>query len=258
MEIYLYSFIFFLGTLFGSFFNVVIYRLPLGMSVVKPRSSCTVCGRTIPWYENIPLISYLILRGKCSHCGAKFSIRYFLIEFMVGIVFVLISLNVHPFLEPLKWIMLATIASIFICHFFIDLEHHLLLDSLNVVLLIAALINIYISGDYSYRLLGGAIGFFGPFLISLAFLKLRGKVGLGGGDVKLFGVLGLILGPFGVLMNLFLSSFVGSILTLILMMTKGIDKKNPFAFGPYILLVASFQIFAPELFAKISHFIFPD
>jgi len=206
----------------------------------------------------MPLISYLFLRGKCSNCGAKFSIRYFLIELMVGIVFVLISLSVHPLVEPLKWLMLLIIASIFICHFFIDLEHHLLLDSLNICLLIAAFIHIYLSGDYRYRLIGGAIGFFGPFLISLAFLKLRGKVGLGGGDVKLFGVLGLILGPFGVLMNLFLSSFVGSVLTIILMMTKGIDKKNPFAFGPYILLVASFQIFAPELFSKLSHFIFPD
>lgn len=237
---------------------MVIYRLPLGMSVIKPRSSCTSCGRIIPWYENMPLISYLFLRGKCSNCGAKFSIRYFLIELMVGIVFVLISLSVHPLVEPLKWLMLLIIASIFICHFFIDLEHHLLLDSLNICLLIAAFIHIYLSGDYRYRLIGGAIGFFGPFLISLAFLKLRGKVGLGGGDVKLFGVLGLILGPFGVLMNLFLSSFVGSVLTIILMMTKGIDKKNPFAFGPYILLVASFQIFAPELFSKLSHFIFPD
>lgn len=254
----IYGLIFFFGSMIGSFLNVVIYRLPLGQSVVTPRSSCTACGRMIPWYENIPMFSYIFLRGKCSNCHTKFSIRYLLIEFMVGVIFLLISFKIHPFLDPVQWFILVSIASIFVCHFFIDIEHHLLLDSLNIAFLIVAMIQVVLSGEYLNAGIGGAVGFMGPFLISLAFLKLRGQVGLGGGDVKLFGVLGILLGPFGVLMNLFLSSFVGSVFTIGLMMTKGIDKKNPFAFGPYILMVASVQIFAPELFSKFSQLIFPD
>tara|TARA_Y100000385_G_C12606192_1_gene430945 strand:- start:190 stop:516 length:327 start_codon:yes stop_codon:yes gene_type:complete len=105
-----------------------------------------------------------------------------------------------------------------------------------------------------YWLMGGAIGFLGPLIVTWVFYKLRGQIGLGGGDIKLFGILGLLLGPVGIMHNIFMSCFVGAIIGILLIATKRMNKDTALAFGPYIIVVASFQIYFPNYFKMINPF----
>lgn len=240
----LYAFIF--GCLVGSFLNVVILRLPAGKDLVYVRSGCPSCGNQLKWFHNIPVISFLFLRGKCAFCGGRISWRYPLIELLTGLVALWLfplstdsySLGIFAF----QFIL----ACIFICHFFIDLDHHLLLDSLNLYLLAAILPYSLLHYHWSYGLIGGAIGFGAPLLVTWLFYKIRGQVGLGGGDIKLYGILGILLGPAGIVFTIFLSCFVGALLGLGLIALKKTTKDRPMAFGPAIILVATFQIYFPK------------
>jgi leader peptidase (prepilin peptidase)/N-methyltransferase len=128
----------------------------------------------------------------------------------------------------------------------IDLDHQLLLDGLNIYLLILFLVHAIFFTPLDFWLLGGGIGFGAPLLVTWVFYKVRGQVGLGGGDIKLFGVLGVFLGPLGIVFNIFLSCLVGALLGLSLIFAKRLTRDKPMAFGPSILLVAAFQIFFPE------------
>jgi leader peptidase (prepilin peptidase)/N-methyltransferase len=249
--------IFIFGTLIGSFLNVVIHRVPLDKSVVKPRSSCPKCGHMIKWYENFPIISYIfILRSKCSGCGVKIPIRYPLIELVVG----LIAVALFPkFINPDSLLIFTyyfSVACILLAHFIIDLEHQLLPDKINIYFLLITIPFVAFTKSYQYWLIGGLIGFFLPLLVTWAFYKIRGKIGLGGGDIKLFGILGLILGPIGILQNIFMSCFLGSIVGLILILSGKMNKNTALAFGPYIIVVAVGQIFYPTIFEQINLFSF--
>ncbi len=243
-----YSFIF--GLLIGSFLNVVILRLPVGKNLVSDRSCCPKCQAKLRWYHNIPVVSFLMLRGKCAFCQSPISWRYPLIELLTGLV----SLWLFPAeLSSLSlgfYLFYFAIACVFICHFFIDLDHHLLLDKLNIYLLVLILPFAVLNFYWMHWLLGGLFGFGVPLLITWLFYKIKGQVGLGGGDIKLFGLLGLLLGPTGVFFTIFLSCMVGAIVGMTLILTKKLNKDRPMAFGPAIILVASFQIFLPQ-FAHI-------
>jgi leader peptidase (prepilin peptidase)/N-methyltransferase len=249
-----YSFVF--GLLIGSFLNVVIIRLPTNRSLTFERSSCAICNSQLKWYHNIPVLSFLVLRGKCGFCGIGISWRYPLIEILMG----LISYWLFPENADLQslgfYIFQFYVACIFICHFFIDLEHQLLLDKLNIYLLLAIVPFTVLTYHWSYWLLGGVFGFGVPLFVTWLFYKLRGLVGLGGGDIKLFGILGLLLGPMGIFFTIFLSCFVGAILGLGLIAFKKMNKDHPMPFGPSILLVASFQIFFPQLALQLQTWFF--
>lgn len=249
-----YAFIF--GLLIGSFLNVVILRLPLQKNLVSVRSACPKCGTQLRWYHNIPVFSFLFLRGKCGFCGERISWRYPLIELLTGLVaFWLFPHDVN--IESLGFYSFYFfIACIFICHFFIDLDHHLLLDSLNLYLLAIILPFAIIMTHWSFWLIGGVLGFGAPLLVTWLFYKLRGQVGLGGGDIKLYGILGLLLGPTGIIFTIFLSCFVGAIIGLGMIASKKMSKDHPMAFGPAILLVATFQIYFPDLASTLRGFIF--
>jgi prepilin signal peptidase PulO-like enzyme (type II secretory pathway) len=246
----IYSFIF--GSLIGSFLNVVIYRLPLNKNIVTPRSACPQCGHKITWYENIPIFSYFFLKGKCSQCKTKISIRYPIVELITGAMSLFIfpnELNIHSLTH---YFFYFSIFCIFLAHFFIDLDHHLLLDKLNIYLLAIVLPYVFINFDFSYWAIGATIGFGGTFLITWLFYKLRGQIGLGGGDIKLFGILGLMLGPIGILNNIFLSCFAGAIWAGLKIKFKKMNKDTPLAFGPFIIIVAIIQIYFPELSSLVS------
>lgn len=248
-----YAFIF--GCLIGSFLNVVIYRLPLQKNISSDRSAYIKCGAKLRWYHNIPIFSFLALRGRCGFCGNPISWRYPLIELFTG----LISLWLFPS-ELSIWFLglylfYFMIACIFICHLFIDLDHHLLLDSLNLYLLAIIFSYSLVMNPWQFWLIGGAIGLGVPLLVTWIFYKVRGQVGLGGGDIKIFGILGLLLGPLGIMFNIFLSCFVGAIIGLIFITLKKMTKDKPMAFGPAIILVASFQIFFPEVSLKLQNFL---
>ena len=240
----LYAIIF--GCLIGSFLNVVILRLPVEKSIVVARSCCPQCGNQLKWFHNIPILSFIFLKGKCAFCSKRISWRYPLIELATG----LISFWLFPASAQLEnlslYLFQFSIACAFICHFFIDLDHHLLLDKINIYLLVIILPYCVFNFHWPFGLSGGLFGFCVPFLVTWGFYKIRGQIGLGGGDIKLFGILGFLLGPTGIFFTIFLSCFVGAVLGLTMIAMKKLSKDKPMAFGPAILLVASFQIFFPQ------------
>jgi len=247
-------FIFIFGSLIGSFLNVVIYRVPRNQSVVHPRSSCPNCKHKISWYENIPIFSYILLKGKCRGCKTKISLKYPLIELIVG----LIAVNLFPYdlsAESL-WIFsyFFSVACILLAHLFIDIEHQLLPDKINIYFLVITIPYALLNLPIFHWLVGGLIGFFIPLLVTWGFYKLRGQIGLGGGDIKLFGILGLLLGPIGIVHNIFMSCALGAVIGITLILSKKLDKNTPMAFGPFIIIVAAMQIFYPQIFELINPF----
>jgi prepilin signal peptidase PulO-like enzyme (type II secretory pathway) len=245
----IYAFIF--GCLIGSFLNVVILRLPLEKNLVSERSACPKCGSQLRWYHNIPVFSFLFLRGKCGFCGARISWRYPLIELLTGFISLWL-MPIDPSPENLGlYIFFFSIACVFICHFFIDLDHQLLLDKLNIYLLILIIPYSALQFSWMHWLSGGVFGFGIPLLVTWLFYKIRGQIGLGGGDIKLFGILGILLGPMGIFFTIFLSCFVGALVGLLMIAFSKMNKDKPMPFGPSILLVASFQIF----FAETAHIV---
>jgi prepilin signal peptidase PulO-like enzyme (type II secretory pathway) len=256
MDVLISAYFIIFGLLIGSFLNVVIIRLPLKRDLVHERSGCPACGAQLKWYHNIPVLSFLVLRGACGYCGARISWRYPLVEIMTGLIAYWLMPAQITFVSLGFFFFYFTIACIFICHFFIDLDHFLLLDVLNLYLLAIILPYVLLMHSWSYWLIGGAIGFLAPLLVTWLFYKIRGQIGLGGGDIKLYGLLGLLLGPLGVMFNIFLSCMLGSIIGLVLIATKRMTRDRPMAFGPAILLVGAFQIYFPELSHKLQAFFF--
>lgn len=240
------------GLLIGSFLNVVIYRLPRKMSIVTPRSKCPSCGHVVSWYENIPVISYIFLKGKCSECGIKISKQYPLVEMSMGIAAFLLAPADLSFPSISLFIFNFSIISVFLAHILIDLEHHLLLDKLNIYLLLIILPYAIMNYDLFYWLVGGLIGFLGPYLVSEVYFKLRGIDGLGGGDIKLYGILGIILGPLGIVQNIFLSCAFGAIVGLSLIILKKMQRTTHYAFGPFIIVIAFLQIYFPKIVEFIN------
>ena len=249
-----YAFVF--GCMIGSFLNVVILRLPVKKNLVSDRSACPSCGHQLTWYHNIPIFSFIFLRGRCGFCHARISWRYPLIEILTGLICFWLfpgSIEVESFGH---FLFLFSIACIFIAHFFIDLDHKLLLDSLNIYLLVIILPYSVFHFHWSYWLIGGALGFGIPLLVTWLFYKLRGQIGMGGGDIKLYGLLGLLLGPMGIFFTIFMSCMIGAVLGISLIFMKKMSPKNTMAFGPMILIVSAFQIFFPEYAMYLQSFFF--
>ena len=243
-----------LGALIGSFLNVLIYRLPRNKDFVMARSACPHCGDPIPFYLNVPLLGFAILLGRCRACKARIHWRYPVVELFSALVFAG-SLPLHDDMASIyTYVMTCAVSCALIVHFFIDLEHKLLLDKINVYLLLLILPYSVIFLTFDHWVWGALIGFGGPLLISWAFYKLKGKVGLGGGDIKLWGVLGLLLGPIGILENIFLSSFLGSLVGVALMARKSYQADQGIPFGPFIIVVAMAQLYFPEFMRTISIF----
>lgn len=243
-----------LGALIGSFLNVLIYRLPIKKDIVFDRSACPSCGGQIPFYLNIPLIGFIFLRGKCQKCKQPIRWRYPLVELITAVIFVFALPEHIDVISFYSYFLHVGVSCALIVHFFIDLEHRLLLDKINVYLLLLILPYSIIFNLPMFWLVGGAIGFLGPLLVSWLFFKIKGKMGLGGGDIKLWGVLGLLLGPVGIMENIFFSSFLGSIIGIILIIQKRYHSDAGIPFGPFIILVALSQMYFPNFFRGLALF----
>jgi prepilin signal peptidase PulO-like enzyme (type II secretory pathway) len=243
------------GLLIGSFLNALIYRLPLGINIAIPRSSCPNCKHVICWYENIPVLSYLALRGKCSNCHTKISWQYPLIEIITGVFAYLIAPKSMEPSELFYFVFFLGVFSAFLVHFIVDLKHQILPDSINIYLGILFFVVSLITKPWTHWALGFALGLGFPLAVSWIFYLIKGQIGLGGGDIKLYGVLGLYLGPIAVMQNIFLSCFLGAIIGIILLSLKIIKRENPIPFGPFILIVASAQILTPNLFNQLLAYI---
>ncbi len=243
------------GLLIGSFLNALIYRLPRGINIAFPRSSCTNCQKIITWYENIPVISFLFLRGKCSQCETKISWQYPIVELICGAFALIIA---PQDLEPsslLNFVFFLSVFAAFLVHFVVDLKHQILPDSVNVYLALLFFVVSFMTTSWTHWLIGGALGIGFPLIVSWAFYLLKGQVGLGGGDIKLYGALGLYLGPIGIMQNIFLSCFLGALVGIVLIASKVIKRDNPIPFGPFILIVGAAQIFADVWFKHLIAYI---
>jgi leader peptidase (prepilin peptidase)/N-methyltransferase len=255
LEIILLVFATLFGLLVGSFLNALIYRLPRNINIAFPRSSCTNCKKIISWYENIPGISYLFLRGKCSGCGSKISWEYPFVEILSATVAFLIAPSSMSGPDLLNFFFFFSVYCCFLVHFIVDLKHQILPDSINIYLAVLFLLIALFSRPWTFWLIGGAIGLGFPLLVSWVFYLLKGQVGLGGGDIKLYGALGFYLGPIGIMQNIFLSCFLGALVGIVLIVTKLIKKENPIPFGPFIIVVGAFQIFAESWFKHLISYI---
>lgn len=251
--IYIFAAIF--GLLVGSFLNALIYRLPREINIALPRSSCPECKKLIYWYENIPILSFIFLRGKCSGCGTKISWQYPLLELLCGFVAYLLAPNDISSQALFAFLFSFGVFSAFLVHFIVDLKHQILPDSVNIYLACLFFMTSLINHHWSYWLIGGVIGLGFPALVTWVFYKVRGQIGLGGGDIKLYGALGLYLGPLGIIHNIFLSCFFGAIIGVTLMLFKVIKRENPIPFGPFILIVGFVQIFFDSWFEHMMRYI---
>ncbi|MCX7796928.1 MAG: prepilin peptidase [bacterium] len=229
--------LFILGLIIGSFLNVCIYRIPEGISVVNPRSFCPYCRRQLSWLDNIPVVSYLLLRGRCRYCGEKISIQYPLVELLTGIIFLLFYVK---FGVSVKFILFVTISSLLIIAFFIDLKYMLLPD----VVIIPSII---LSAIY-----GGIYGFphnfitAGIFTLIFYLLRVIFKGGLGVGDIELIFIFSLMLGLYGTLLVVIVSSLIGTIYGLYLIKKGRAGMKTKIPFGPFLIgafiLISSLNI----------------
>ncbi|MBP9673951.1 MAG: prepilin peptidase [Bacteriovoracaceae bacterium] len=251
-----YFILFFFGAIVGSFLNVLIYRLPRGINWTTKPSHCPNCEKKIRWFHNIPFFSFIFLRGKCAFCHKKISLQYPLVEILMGIYVLFFFPHSMEVTAIALFFFYLAIASIFIVHFFIDLQWRLLLDALNLYLGILFIAYALWFFPWQHSVFGSLIGFIIPWSVTWVFFKLRNQVGLGGGDIKLYAVLGLFLGPLGIIYNIFLSCFLGALLGgSFLILTKK-DKNYPIPFGPFILIVAFAQIFFAEAFLKLISSVF--
>ena len=237
-----------LGLCVGSFLNVVIYRLPLGMSLVKPDSHCPKCNNPIKWYDNIPLLSWIILRGKCRHCKEPISIRYPLVELTNCVLWFLCLLCFTNFIIPsnpmnwLKFITYCVISSTLLCIFFCDLDHMEIPEIFQGILLICGLILI-LDDPSKDVLMQKVFGFLGAgalfIVVNFVFKLIKKRDGIGFGDVELVACMGLILGGFNVTFALLVSCVVGGIALLIIsLVRKEKGKEYPFA----VLLVGGMYL----------------
>ncbi|MGB2705822.1 MAG: prepilin peptidase [Candidatus Omnitrophota bacterium] len=252
-------FLFVMGTIFGSFMNVCIYRLPRKESIVSPRSRCPVCGGVIRWFDNIPILSYLILKGKCRSCGGGISPRYAVVEILSGLMCALLFLR---FGFTAKFFIFFYLTSALIVISFVDLKIHEIPDEItlsgivlglilaalypplmnktgNVSSLLDSLLGVLAGGGSIYLL-----GYMGEFIFK--------REAMGGGDVKLLAMIGAFLGWKLTLFTFFLAPFFGSLVGIVQKIKEGRDI---IPYGPYLSIAAVVSMFYGEAILRKIFFI---
>ncbi|MBX4205947.1 prepilin peptidase [Candidatus Microgenomates bacterium] len=248
-----------LGLIFGSFVTAFSWRIQKGISIAHGRSICPKCKHQINWYDNIPVLSYIALRGKCRHCHKKISIRYPIIELVTVLTFCLVAFKLPAVLINLHLTNLPLSVSIFFLIFLIvifltilviDLEKQIIPDELVFITLLVV-VSIYLVADVNLfpLLLTGYIASLSLLLINLITL---GR-GMGLGDVKLAILLGLLLGPINTVSAIFLAFLTGSVVGIILILVKRAKFGQKIAFGPFLIL----GFFLALLFNQITKWIIP-
>ncbi len=229
------------GLMAGSFLNVVIHRLPVERSIVRPRSFCPACGKTIPWYENIPVVSYTVLRGKCSGCGVRIPLRYLIVEMLGG---VLAYLSVASFGVTVDAVFVFSFVMALTAVTIIDWKHRVIPDAISLPFILIGLAWSFINPGLSptSSVLGVIAGGGGLYAVGAVYRLLRHSEGMGGGDVKLMAMIGAFLGLRFVLPVILIASFVGSIYGIVLM-RKGGNARTAVAFGSFLAPAAAVCMF---------------
>ena len=235
------------GLCVGSFLNVCIYRIPAEKSIVFPGSACPSCAAAIRFYDNIPLFSYLILGGRCRHCQASISLRYPLIELLTGLSALALYAKFGVSMESLVYF-------IFICVLivitFIDIDHRIIPDRLTLPGIVVFFCAAFAIPSLSWidSLIGVAVGGGSLFAVAVAYHLLTHKEGMGGGDIKLLAMIGALVGWKGVFFTIFVSSAVGTLVGLLIMVATRQNLKLAVPFGPFLSIGATAYIFfGPQL-----------
>ncbi len=253
-----------LGLLIGSFLNVVIHRLPRMMerdwqaqcaelrgetladaepyNLVAPRSACPACGHAIAWYENVPVLSYLFLRGKCSGCGTKISVRYPVVEFLVGLLTLAAAWQFgFTWQAAAAFVLIWTLVALAV----IDYDTQYLPDNITLPLLwlglLANLAGLFTTIDHA--VIGAIAGYLSLWLVYHLFRLATGKEGMGFGDFKLLAALGAWFGWTMLPLIILLSSLVGALIGIAMIVFGGHDRARPIPFGPYLVLAGLVALF---------------
>ncbi len=245
LGVYLSVLAFWFGACIGSFLNVCIYRIPREESVVKPRSHCPNCGKMIAWYDNIPLLSYLVLNARCRNCRQWITPRYFLVELLTAALFLLVWLKYGATAStPIYWLMVSGL----ILGTFVDFEHMILPDRVTIGGMIAGLLLSALAPSlHGARTvlesliqsgIGLALGFGTLWTVAFVGKLVFKKDAMGFGDVKLLGAIGAFLGWKAVLFTILFSSFAGSLVGVGLILSARKEWQSRIPYGPYIALAA--------------------
>jgi len=238
------------GSVVGSFLNVCIFRIPAGKSIVLPSSHCVTCQQPIRFYDNIPIISFFILKGRCRHCHTKISPVYPAVEFLTALMSLMLFLRYGLSLHYLLTFVF-TCALIIIT--FIDLEHQIIPDLITLpgipLFFLAAIfiMNIRLLDSLLGIIIGG--GCF--YLIAFGYKLLRKTEGMGGGDIKLMAMLGAFLGWQSLWFILLFSSILGAIVGISVMLYQGKDMKYAVPFGPFLSIAAVAYLFIGEYVTRL-------
>lgn len=234
--------VFLFGLCIGSFLNVCIHRIPASQSIVFPGSSCPRCAAPIRFYDNIPLLSYLWLLGKCRHCKSPISIRYPLVELLTGFFALAVYVKFGLTLAALVYFVFIAVLVLIT---FIDIDHRIIPDILSLpgiaVFFLAGLLLPHLSWVDS--LLGILVGGGSLYLVALVYYLLTRKEGMGGGDIKLLAMIGAMVGWKGVLFTIFVSSAVGTVAGLGVMLFTRQNLKLAIPFGPFLAIGATTYLF---------------
>ena len=233
------------GLTVGSFLNVLTHRLPRGESIVTPSSHCPACGARVRPADNIPVLSWILLRGRCRVCRAPISLRYPALELANGVLWVFVALRAQDWGELLGGAFLCTACLVLLA---IDAEFQILPDRITLSGLALGLVLSFFTATRSpfSALAGAALGAGGLFLVAFLYERIAGHEGMGLGDVKMLGMIGAFLGPAGVLLTVLLSSVTGSLVGLVLIAAAGGDRKMRLPFGVFLALGAIAAFFFGE------------
>lgn len=244
---------FVIGSIVGSFYNVCIYRLPNDLDVVSKSSFCTSCKYKIPFYLNIPIISYILNFGKCKNCKNKISISYLIVEVLTASLFVYAYMLYGISFNSLAFIIFYSGLLII---FFTDLKYYLILDKITIPLSIVGLVFTFFNFnpfnvDILSSLMGGAVGYLVIYIIRFLFFKIRKVEGMGLGDAKLFLMIGIWLGIKSIYLILASSALVGAIVGSLIIYFYKKDKDFQIPYGCFIVIASALYPYLGSLFYNL-------
>jgi len=251
-----------LGAIVGSFINVLIYRLPRGESIVFPSSHCTSCRMPIRWHDNIPLISFFVLRGRCRSCNAAFSWRYPLVELIMGLLSLALLLKFQ--LSPpfgIYFIFAAALLAVV----FIDFDHQIIPDAISLPGIVVGFALSFFNPciDWQSSLIGILVGGGSLYAVAAGYYLITKREGMGGGDIKLLAMIGAFLGWQAIVFVVFVSALLGSLAGIVAMIKQRKGGKTVIPYGPFLSLAALLYLFYGEpiiflVYTKLFHLSSPQ